>query len=365
MTTATTIDKITLTCTIGGSNKQYTMWLEEKDGGWSVQYQYGPIGGWVRGGTKTASPVALEKAKKIYDGILKEQRSKGYVQGDDAPAFSQTEGAVDSGLRPMLLTPDEEENLEKYIKDPEWGAQQKLNGKRIMIRVKGQKVEGINKSGLLCPIPKIIESAFASLKKDHTFDGELVGDVYHVFDVFESAGLKDADKVPYQKRHEGVQYLVGLVGSANVQAVPFATSEADKRALVKALQDGKREGVVFKRLDSFYLPGKIASLKKAVAIKIKFYTEGAFLVLDWNEGTSSVEVAAMDGKKAVSVGNVTIPAKYAEQVRKGEVLRVRYLYATGADQLFQPSLDADDAGSVVSDGSADKLTSLKHEGKDE
>lgn len=365
MATETTADKITMTCTIGGSNKQYTMWLEEKGGGWTVQYQFGPIGGWVKGGTKTASPVTLEKAKKIYDGILKEQRGKGYVQGEDAPAFSQTEGAVDSGLRPMLLTPDEEENLEKYIKDPDWGAQQKLNGKRNMLRVKGGKVEGINRRGLVCPIPKAVESAFASMKNDHTFDGELVGDVYHVFDVIESASLKDPANVSYQTRHEGVQYLVGLVGSSHVQVVPFVCGETAKRDLVKALQDGKREGVVFKRRDSFYVPGKIDNLKKASAVKIKFYSEGSFLVLDWNKDTSSVEVAAMDSKKAVSVGNVTIPAKYAGQVRKGDVLRVRYLYATPADQLYQPSLDADDAGSVVADGSADKLSSLKHEGKDE
>jgi bifunctional non-homologous end joining protein LigD len=321
------------------------------------------VGGWVASGTKTKAPVSLEEAKETYEKLLKEKRKKGYVQGDDAPAFSQTEGAVDSGVRPMLLTPDDEENIEKYILDPAWGSQQKLNGKRILTRVKAGKVEGINKTGLICPIPKAVEQALSILKGAHTFDGELIGDVYHVFDLLESTSFKDS--IPCEARHAGVRFVLFDVKSPHIQITPFAIGEAAKREMVKSLRDGRKEGVVFKRLDTAYTPGKFDNLKKAVAVKVKFYTEGSFFVLDWNKGTSSVQVAALDGKKHVSVGNVTVAAKYADQVSKGNVVRVRYLYATPSGKLYQPNLDATDDGVVVADGPADKFGSLKYEGKDE
>lgn len=360
---AEVMDKVTLVCTEGGANKQYTVWIEEKAGGWTVQYENGPVGGWVANGTKTKEPVSLEEAKKIYEALLKEKRKKGYVQGDDAPAFSQTEGAVDSGIRPMLLTPDDEENIEKYIKDPAWGGQQKLNGKHILTRVKTSKVEGINKTGLICPIPKAVEQALSILRGAHTFDGELIGDLYHIFDLYASTSLKDS--IPCEARHAGARFVLHDVKSPHVRITPFAIGEAAKREMLKSLREGRKEGMVFKRLDAILVPGKVENLKKSVAVKIKFYTEGSFFVLDWNKDTSSVQVAAQDGKKHVSVGNVTVPAKYVGQVTKGGVIRVRYLYATGASKLFQPSLDATDDGSVVADGPADKLGSLKYEGKDE
>jgi bifunctional non-homologous end joining protein LigD len=364
---AKTAEKITLYCNEGGSDKQYTAWLEAQGSGWTVQFQYGPRGGWVKGDTKTKKPVPFDEAKEIYEKLLKEKRAKGYREGEDAPAFSQTPDAVDGGVRPMLLTPDDEANLDKYVRDPAWGAQPKLNGKRIIARIRAGKVDGINRRGLLCPIPKALETALSALKNDHTLDGELVGDIYHVFDVIESTSLKDPMNIPCETRHAGMQFVLSDVKSPYVQIVPFAVGERAKREMVGKLREGRKEGVVFKRIgdNSPYLPGKVENLKKSIAVKIKFYTEGSFYVVDWKSGVSSVQVAALDGKKLVPVGNVTVAAKYADQVKAGRVIRIRYLYATPADQLYQPCLDPTDDGSVVADGPADKLGSLKHEGKDE
>lgn len=354
-------DKMTLECHEGGSNKQYTIWLEAKAGGWSVEFQFGPIGGFVQGGTKTKTPVALDEARKIYDRIVKEKRAKGYVEGADAPAFSQTEGAKDTGLRPMLLTDASGTDPEPYLKDPSWGAQRKMNGKRIMIRTTAAGVVGANRRGLECPIPDIIRTELAY--GDADLDGELIGDVYHAFDLLQM-GEADLRGEPYRERHAELDaWRPTLV---HFKVVPLVTGEKAKRALYAKLQADRQEGIVFKRLDGAgYLPGRIENLGKAVAVKIKFYTEGSFLVLDWNRGTSSVQVAALDGKKHVAVGNVTVAAKYADQIAKGDIVKVRYLYATAASQLYQPVLDATDAGSVIADGPADKLSSLKHEGKEE
>lgn len=358
-------DKQTLESHEGGANKQYTIWLEAKDGGWSVEFQFGPVGGFVQGGTKTKSPVAFDVAKSIYDKIIKEKRAKGYVEGADAPAFSQTPEVKDSGLRPMLLTPDAEENVEKYITDEDWCAQEKMNGKRILLSIKAGKVTGVNRRGLECPIPQALQKAFGALRVDYVLDGELIGESYHVFDVLSEGGGDYGTRNDYGTRLMGAEYLVSTVNNKLVRFVPAVTGTSNKRDLFEKLKAGRKEGIVFKKLSGFYVPGKIDNLKKTLAVKIKFYTEGSFLVLDWNKSTSSVQVAALDGKNPVSVGNVTVAAKYVDQISKGDVIRVRYLYATGANQLYQPSLDATDDGSVIADGPADKLSSLKYEGKDE
>lgn len=75
--------------------------------------------------------------------------------------------------------------------------------------------------------------------------------------------------------------------------------------------------------------------------------QGDFIVLGWNTTKQSVKLGAQNGKKIVIVGNVTIPDKYVEQIKPNAVVRVRYLYATPAKKLYQPTLDPTDDGSVV------------------
>ena len=363
------INKITLECHEGGSSKQYTMWIGEKDGGFTVDFNYGPIGGWVKPGTKTPKPVSREKADAAYAALLKEKRAKGYVQGKDAPAYSEVPEAVDSGVRPMLLTPDVEDNIDFYVTDAAWGGQEKMNGKRILIKNNIVSV-GVNKRGLECPIP--VELANVMKKFSGIFDGELIGTTYHVFDVLYTGAdwsTKSKLDLPLKERWDLADSIVNAIKSPLVRMVPLVTGSAAKLDLVKKLQEGRREGVVFKRLDGKYDPGRIENLKKALAVKIKFYAEGQFAILKWNGAKMSVEVAALDvgAGTFTSVGNVTVPQKYADQIKVGALLRVKYLYATpGAKQLFQAKLDPTDDGIVIkTDSDVTQMKELKYEGKEE
>lgn len=363
------IDCVTLVCREGNANKQYTAWLEKSGGGFTVQFQYGPVGGWVQGGTKTPKPAPEEKARKIYEKVLAEKRAKGYTSGD-APAFSQTDGAKDTGIRPMLLTQATEDDLERFVTDNAWGAQEKLNGKRMMVKIDAGKVTGINRRGLECPIPSELQDALKDMGS-FLLDGELVGTTYHMFDVLAAGPNLSEDHRQYSigKRCGVLDLIVISADNDLVKRVPLIEGTRDKRKLVSSLKEGCKEGVVFKKLDAPYVPGRIENLKKALAVKVKFYAEGCFQVIRWNSGKSSIEVGAYDAdENLVSVGNVTVPAKYAKQIGDGDVVRVKYLYATSADQLYQPRLDPDDAGHVTRDDVDRKdclIASLKHEGKEE
>jgi len=350
-------DKISLYCT-EGADKVYVLWIEEKGGLYVVQALGGRRGGSMTPYTK-GKPGSLADAEKTYASVLKEKQGKGYHEGVDAPAYTEGTGKKDGGLRPMLLTPDVEENLDRYIQDDAWGVQEKFNGHHVMIKASNGSVTAYNKKGLERPIPQAIEKALKG--ETCLLDGELVGEMFYVFD---DMGVIDPEKADYGTRALCLAGYIRSLESPNLQEALLVFSRAGKKAFVIDLIRRKKEGVVFKLLSAKYTPGKVENLAKAVAVKIKFYSEGSFLVLDWNKGVSSVEVAAKAGKKTVSIGNVTIPAKYANAIKKGDCLRVRYLYATDADQLYQPTLDPDDAGNVIADSGPDALISLKHEGKD-
>ena len=361
-------NKVTLESHEGGANKQYTLWLEKNGKGWMVNFQYGPIGGWVKGGAKNKKPVSREKAEKIYAELINKKKAKGYVEGEDAPAFSQSPDKVDSGVRLMLLTKDVEENLEFYIMNPAWAGQQKMNGKRTAIKAANGKVIGINKTGLVCPIPQVFKKVFKGATV--TPDGELIGTTYYVFDVLEGV-VGDHRDEPLDWRDDLAHSLVQSLNSEYVKKVPLVKGEEAKRALVEKLRKGKKEGVVFKRLDALYEPGKRPNLKKALAVKIKFYAEIAAVVLEWNEGKQSVKIGAReelegDEMQITVIGNVTVHDKYVDQIVVGKPLRVKYLYATDARKLFQPKLDPTDDGQVMADQTmADPITDLKYEGKDD
>jgi bifunctional non-homologous end joining protein LigD len=362
------LNKVSLYCKEGGADKAYTMWLREEKGGWTVQFQYGPRGGWVKDGTKTPKPVSQDAAKKVYDKLMAEKKAKGYTAGEDAPAFSQTEGAVDSGLRPMLLTNCTDDGPDRFIEDDAWCAQEKLNGKRIMIRrTKDGKVIGSNKRGLVCPIPVALTEEVESFGHAVTLDGELIGDVYHAFDLLEMVG--DWRETRFGKRHDGL--LEYFSDKKHIRVVPRVFGREEKAKFVKDLKKRRKEGVAFKQLGAHYVPGRIEDQKKAIAVKVKFYAAVSAVVLGWKKDKQSIEVGLReeikDSKaKIISVGWVTVPTKYVEQVVVGKPVRVKYLYTTPGHQLYQAHLDPTDDGLVMADQLlADPFGDLKYEGKDE
>ena len=354
--------KVSLYNTEGGADKVYTLWLEPATSGWTVEAQWGRRGGPMQAGAKTPKTVSREDAEKVYEKTLKEKRAKGYHEGEDAPAFSQIKDAVDTGLRPMLLTDASAEDPELYLTDPSWGAQEKMNGKRIMIRTTTGGVVGSNRRGLECPIPEILLKELASWDGD--LDGELIGDIYYAFDLLEIDG-RDLRGESYLERHTE---LVAFRPTLNhVKVVPLVVGEKAKRALYEKLKADRKEGIVWKRLKGHgYIPGKIENIQKAIAVKMKFYSEAVVTILRLNKAKQSIGVGMLKDLQVVSVGNVTVPTKYLSQIVVGGLIRVRYLYATEASQLYQPTLDPTSDGSVIADQvKADSVTALKFEGKEE
>ena len=354
--------KKTLYCKEGTSDKTYTLWIASAGDLYVVEAQWGRRGGPQTTGTKTPKPVTLEKAKELYEKILNEKIAKGYHEGEEAPTYTKAQGK-EMNLRPMLLTPDIEENIEKYFTNDVWYAQMKFNGKRLMIWSDKDGVYGFNKTGENCPIPQELEKEFA--KFYGIFDGELVGDVYHIFDMMANANGKPLVGSPLAYRYDQLSdRIIDIDGCKHIQVSPIEQDEERKRELYKQLKKLRKEGIVFKLAPASYIPGRIDSLSKAKAVKIKFWAEVAAVVIDWTD-KRSIEVGLRDGLEIIPVGKVTVPKKYDSQIKIGKPVRVKYLYATDGKKLYQPRLDPTDDGSILADQvMCDLISSLKYEGKD-
>jgi bifunctional non-homologous end joining protein LigD len=315
------------------SDKVYRVELVESgpsSGGFVVNFAYGRRGSALTSGTKTSNPVAFHVAETIFARLVAEKMAKGYREGDAVEGHTVA-GSESTGILPQLLTPTTEEELETLLDAPNWIVQEKLDGKRLLLRKEGQTVTGINRRGLACGLPENIVMDALALAGDWLLDGEFVGTVYHAFDLLEHEGS--------YRRHplkERLVVLLNLLASGQAPWIRFVSpiqGKAMKRRFVENCRESGCEGVVLKRWDAPYIPGRPAS--GGDQRKFKFVATASVVVTNVN-ARRSVQIGIVEGNSVVPAGNVTIPMD-KDIPGIGDIVEVRYLYAfpeSGA--LFQP-----------------------------
>lgn len=324
-------ESISLYFQAGSSDKRYDAFLQQSGGGWVVNFSYGRRGSTLRPGTKTNAPVDYTTAKKIYDKLVGSKTSEGYSPAEDATPFQATDKADRvSGLVPQLLNPIDRDRLADLMNDDDWIMQEKHDGERRLLKRTSAEIAGINRKGLTVAVTKLLESAALSLNHDFVVDGEAIGDRLFVFDILQ-LGAKDLTSLGYEQRLSALEVLVGESDGAIV-TVKCAKTLDEKQALYEALVDANKEGVVFKRRNAPYVPGRPAS--GGDQVKFKFCETASALVAKVN-AKRSVALSLFENGVEVSVGNVTIPANY-EIPAAGDVVEVQYLYAYKGGSLYQP-----------------------------
>ena len=329
-------EQISLYFKQGSSNKVYHIQLVETPAGFNVNFQYGPNGGTLTSGTKTATPVDYAKAKKVYDKVVAEKRGKGYTVGESGVPFqaSSFEASV-SGYIPQLLNPIDEKELESYFKDDAWGAQEKMDGERRMAQIANGVVEGINRKGLVVSLPLPIVQDALTFSSGTVVDGEQIGNVLYVFDMLKVAD-KNVQGLSFARRFNMLEAWASSLPNKTpaIKVVDLVVGEDAKRALFARLKAENKEGIVFKRLDAEYTPGRPSS--GGNQIKFKFTDRVTAFVLKVNEGKRSVSMGLYDESgKEITVGNVTILPNF-DIPAVGQLIEVQYLYAYSGGSLYQP-----------------------------
>jgi bifunctional non-homologous end joining protein LigD len=324
-------ERVTLYYRAGSSDKVYQASIEPAGDQFVVNFAYGRRGSMMTTGTKTSCPVDYDTAKKIYIKLVNEKKAKGYTEGESGTPYQHT-NKQSSGILPQLPNPIEEADVERLLRDDDYCAQEKFDGRHILIRRQAAQIEGINKKGLLVGLPESVSNDIRNLPGNFIPDGESIGDDYHAFDLLELNG-ENLRPLRYRER---LTHLMNLLASAqhrHVRYVETAFTTQQKIELLQRLRRENREGIVFKRLEAPYTPGRPNS--GGPQLKFKFCATLSAVVAKVNN-RRSVEIQLLKGKCWIPCGNVTIPANH-NIPKVGAVVEVRYLYAhRESNALYQP-----------------------------
>ena len=354
----------------GSSDKVYHIQLVSSGAGYLVNVQYGRRNASLQCETKTQVPVSLSQAEAIFNKVLREKLANGYTEGRDGPVgaaypktrtgpvgadLSKTASGVpyagnpsageSSGLGVMLLNPVEESDLEPLLSSPDWLMQEKLDGRRLLVRKAGTLIQGANRRGLIIPLSEPLQLALGTLPGDFVLDGESIGDTFYPFDLLERDG-QNLHGLGYATRHARMLALLARPPFPTVRPVPIITH--DKKGTLETLRREFAEGVVFKRADAPYRAGRPAS--GGDALKFKFYK------------TLSAVVSSCNAKRSVNLqlegniplGSVTVGPNF-DIPKPGAVVEVRYLYAFPGGALCQPLFLGVRDDVLASECSADQL----------
>ena len=306
----------------GSSNKVYQAAIEPAGNQFVVNFAYGRRGATLTTGTKTSSPVDYDTAKKIHTKLVSEKKAKGYTEGENSTPYQHTD-KQSSGILPQLLNVIEEAEVEQFLRDDDYCAQEKHDGRHLLIRKQDEDIEGINKKGFVVGLSQSVTNDLRRLPGSFIPDGESIGDNYHVFDLLEWAG-ENLRPLPYRVRLVRlVNLLLSTANHPHIRLVETAFTTDQKTEMWERLRRENREGIVFKKLDAPYTPGKPNS--GGPQLKFKLVATLSAIVAKVN-AKRSVELGLFNGRTLVSCGNVTIPANH-KIPPAGAIVEVRYLYA--------------------------------------
>jgi bifunctional non-homologous end joining protein LigD len=322
---------------------------------YDVVVQWGRRGSTLSQGKK-AVKVSLEKAQATLDKLVRAKLNKGYEAmsgtvkpAEVAPPMGEGSGSKATGVRKrvgrvaQLLNPVEGHEVERLLSDERVVAQQKLDGNRVLCHLVDGEVLPTNRAGQKTSVSARVLEGLAHLPSGTVVDGEVVrhdeGEVYWLFDVLEFAG-EDVTGASYEERFTRLtdELEPGLVEP--VRVLETAQTSAQKRALYERLQQRGAEGIVFKRKDAQYTPGRPAS--GGTQLKCKFVS-AADVVLVENAG-NAYRMQVYERGRLRDVGKVfsgttnELRAQLDAALARGQrpVAEVRYLYATDDFNLFQP-----------------------------
>lgn len=323
----------------GSSDKVYQAAVEAQGDGYVVTFAFGRRGSTLQTGTKTPAPVSLECATAIYQKLIDEKMAKGYSPGErGTPYINTSHEDRATGLVCQLLNPIEESELQELLDDDGVVAQEKYDGKRMLLHVMPDSIVAINRRGLTCGFPQPVEEDARRLRGScaaFTLDGECVGETYCAFDLLMRLHDNERER-PYHIRLEYLDTVLRMARTSHIQMAETADGRDAKIALLARLRVQGREGIVFKRLAAPYTPGRPAS--GGAQLKYKFTATGTVYVNAVSAHRRSVIMAVNTPGHLwpwTEVGHVTIPPNY-EIPPVGTIVEVRYLYAYPGGNLYQP-----------------------------
>lgn len=248
--------------------------------------------------------------------------------------------------------------IARYISDPAWTLQQKLDGVRAIVRI-----DDAGRATFLSHTGEPLKSGtkhfpavtgVVGCLRSCTVDGELLeGGELWLFDVMEAVGA-DTRLLPQSERRKLLDIIASNLPAGPVHVVPEAATTEAKQALWNRVLATGAEGVVAKRRSGRYETGGGHSRTSDV-LKIKVTRTIDCVVVGRNsDGHNNAALALYDGDRLVPVGSCSMNGKTPAQV--GDVIEVTFLglYA-GNRTLTQPRMMRARPDKAASECSIDQL----------
>ena len=355
------LNQVALEYVDGRSDKLYIIQTVEAVTPGGSEYQtncyYGRRGSALSLTNKYKGPSSAS-AQAASDRMEREKRGKGYTtmavaagaripgMPSSAPVFggasvasasAAVAAAVATGPLPLLAQVADKDRIDALLASPDWAMQQKYDGERVLLSLRRSAIQAYNRKGIARTLTAKAEAEFKPLlarmdfsdERETIVDGELMGDVYIIYDIL---FLRDNDirDLSFEERFAALDEL--LCDNMGLLA-PTAWAEEEKRAMLDTAISLDQEGVMFRGLCREYRAGRQSSL-----LKHKLWATCTCRVLTANVSRRSMQVAVRDETGAeVFVGNVTVPVNQDIPETDG-LVEVRYLYAMEGGSLYQPTL---------------------------
>lgn len=218
--------------------------------------------------------------------------------------------------------------VEPYLSSENWGMQQKVDGVRTILEC-DLSVSGLNRRGDPIEVPENVSEALSGVS-GWTFDGEMLKDVYYIFDLL-AVPSGPITHWPLIKRYELLNKLTPKLKEP-IHLLPLWIE--DKTIRLSELRKSRAEGVIFKRLNAEYIGGKTAFF-----LKHKFINELDCVVLAKNvNDKENISLGVWDGKDFIEVGKCSALVGDGPSLEINDVVTISCLYVTNSNRLFHATL---------------------------
>lgn len=298
-----------------------------------IVYDDGSIAKFDKNGKATKTSATAEKLAKGHGGwILVEGEAVDFTQ------FNSDREAVPGGVVkiPMKFKSAPISDLDKYIIDPNYVMQQKIDGIRAQIVfgpgtpvwIRSNSGERL-KSTASAPTVVAIEKGyrFVTFDSDFCVDGEIINGVFWAFDIV----VSDTD-FSMEDRLGLLESWLSLYSSDTVRLLPTAKTVTEKQNLVDKVIENNGEGFIVKHKDSLYAWGG----RVDHSLKIKLVETVDCIVVSVSDTKDSISLGVHNNGSVVGIGSTSTIGKGT--FLPGDVVEVQYLYAGSGGRLVQPTI---------------------------
>jgi bifunctional non-homologous end joining protein LigD len=237
-------------------------------------------------------------------------------------------------IQAELLTETTELHFQRMLLTAVYGFQEKHNGHRLIICKENGALRLFNREGQSSSKPLSIRIKNALLSHPlagFVIDGELVGGTFYIFDALILGDEIVANDV-YEYRE--ARYHAEFDGySTQIVPVETARTPEAKRLLWDAVLASHGEGLVSKNMTAPYKQGRPDQ-----HWKLKFWKTADAVVIGPNpEDKDSVEIGMYNDRGQLHrISGCSLRNKF--RLKPGQVIEVRFLYATQERHIVQPTL---------------------------